>query len=109
MQTQVLNAHNINSSRENIRLAADILCSGGLVVFPTETVYGIGADGLNAKAVERIFAAKGRPQDNPLILHIANPAAMEPLVALELIKKDVDKHKFDKEIFSNFAYSLADH
>ena len=50
--------------------AAAILRRGGLVGIPTETVYGLGADGLNPEAVRRIFAAKGRPQDNPLILHI---------------------------------------
>jgi L-threonylcarbamoyladenylate synthase len=54
-----------------IKEAADIINRGGLVVFPTETVYGIGADALNDKAVDKIFKAKGRPQDNPLIVHIA--------------------------------------
>ena len=47
--------------------------SGGLVCFPTETVYGLGADALSEKAVQRVFAAKGRPADNPLIVHIADP------------------------------------
>ena len=50
--------------------AAAILREGGLVGIPTETVYGLGANGLDPQAVARIFAAKGRPQDNPLILHI---------------------------------------
>ncbi len=50
--------------------AAEILRKGGLVAFPTETVYGLGANGLDPEAVSRIFAAKGRPQDNPLILHV---------------------------------------
>lgn len=50
--------------------AAAILRAGGLVAIPTETVYGLGADGLNPAAVENIFRAKGRPQDNPLILHV---------------------------------------
>ncbi len=50
--------------------AANILKNGGLVAIPTETVYGLGADGLNAEAVAKIFLAKGRPQDNPLILHV---------------------------------------
>ena len=52
--------------------AAEILRRGGLVGIPTETVYGLGADGLNEDAVRRIFEAKGRPQDNPLILHVAS-------------------------------------
>lgn len=53
--------------------AADILRRGGLVAIPTETVYGLGADGLNPEAVDKIFAAKGRPGDNPLILHVTGP------------------------------------
>jgi len=56
-----------------IRRAAEVIRAGGLVAFPTETVYGLGADGLSARAVARIFEAKGRPQDNPLILHVAAP------------------------------------
>ena len=56
--------------------AAAVLRNGGLLAFPTETVYGLGADGLNEGAVRRIFAAKGRPQDNPLILHIPDAGAL---------------------------------
>jgi len=56
----------------HIKKAASIIKDGGLVAFPTETVYGLGADGFNADAVARIYAAKGRPNDNPLILHIAS-------------------------------------
>ena len=52
--------------------AAMVLKAGGIVAFPTETVYGLGADALNAKAVERVFEAKGRPADNPLIVHVAD-------------------------------------
>ena len=55
---------------QDIEEAARILREGGLVAFPTETVYGLGANGLDAAAVKKIFAAKGRPQDNPLIFHI---------------------------------------
>ncbi len=54
--------------------AAGVLERGGLVAFPTETVYGLGADGLNSKAVISIFNAKGRPVDNPLILHVSEPS-----------------------------------
>src|SRR6266568_1917440 len=54
--------------------AVEILRAGGLVAFPTETVYGLGADASNAAAVERIFTAKGRPSTNPLIVHVANAA-----------------------------------
>src|ERR1700683_4094491 len=55
-----------------ITKAAQILKSGGLVAFPTETVYGLGADAQNAQAVKKIFAVKGRPPTNPLIVHVAN-------------------------------------
>ncbi|MEA3202272.1 MAG: L-threonylcarbamoyladenylate synthase [Thermoplasmata archaeon] len=64
---------------EGIRLAADALRAGALVVFPTETVYGVGADALRPDAVARIFAAKGRPADNPLIVHVADLAAARAL------------------------------
>jgi L-threonylcarbamoyladenylate synthase len=56
-----------------IARAAEVLQRGGLVAFPTETVYGLGADALDAAAVGKIFAAKGRPADNPLIVHVAAP------------------------------------
>lgn len=60
--------------------AADILLAGGLVAFPTETVYGLGADGLNPEAVARIYAAKGRPATNPVILHVDCIASAKALV-----------------------------
>ena len=59
-----------------IREAARLLARGGLVAFPTETVYGLGADADNPDAVRRIFAAKGRPADHPLIVHLAGPAQL---------------------------------
>ncbi|MFM9414079.1 L-threonylcarbamoyladenylate synthase [Peptococcus simiae] len=65
---------------EDLQAAAAALRAGGLVAFPTETVYGLGADGLNAAACAQIFEAKGRPQDNPLILHIADRAMLEDIV-----------------------------
>ena len=58
-------------------IAAEIIKKGGLVAIPTETVYGLGADGLNVQAVADIFKAKGRPQDNPLILHVAEAGEIE--------------------------------
>ena len=58
-------------------IAAEIIRKGGLVAIPTETVYGLGANGLDEQAVALIFEAKGRPQDNPLILHVAEPKEME--------------------------------
>ena len=61
--------------------AADVLRGGGLVAFPTETVYGLGADACSAVATEKIFAAKGRPADNPLIVHVASLTAAADLTA----------------------------
>ena len=67
-------------AEEVLETAGKILKSGGLVAFPTETVYGLGADGLNADASKKIYAAKGRPSDNPLIIHITNMDALEKIV-----------------------------
>ena len=58
-------------------IAAEIIKNGGLVAIPTETVYGLGANGLDENAVAKIFEAKGRPQDNPLILHVSEPKEIE--------------------------------
>ncbi len=69
MTTRLLDA----ASPDTPAIAADFLRQGQLVAIPTETVYGLGADGLNEAAVLEIFKAKGRPQDNPLILHISAP------------------------------------
>lgn len=63
-----------------LREASDILREGGLVAFPTETVYGLGANALDTEAVAGIFQAKGRPSDNPLIVHVANEEDLEALV-----------------------------
>ena len=60
--------------------AGEIIKSGGLVAFPTETVYGLGGDGLNKESSRKIYAAKGRPSDNPLIIHIANMEALDYIV-----------------------------
>lgn len=82
-----------NSNRENINLIKETIQSGELIAFPTETVYGLGADGLNEEAVKKIFQVKGRPQDNPLILHIENMEMLKELVEGDLSKaKDlIDK------------------
>ena len=70
MKTLLLSADAVGTAET----AANIITSGGLVAIPTETVYGLGANGLDPHAVAKIFAAKGRPQDNPLILHVADTA-----------------------------------
>ena len=66
--------------KQLIEQAAKIIRKGGIVAFPTETVYGLGADAFNALAVARIFEVKGRPYFDPLIVHVANPADVEKLV-----------------------------
>ena len=66
----------------SIEAAARCLAAGGLVAFPTETVYGLGADAANGEAVARLYAAKGRPAFNPLIAHVADLAAAHQLGAL---------------------------
>ena len=73
MQTQIFSASDV----ETAAAAAQIIKNGGLVAIPTETVYGLGANGLSETAVAKIFAAKGRPQDNPLILHVADAEEIE--------------------------------
>ena len=65
---------------QNLRRAGEILCRGGLVAFPTETVYGLGGDALNRESSRKIYAAKGRPSDNPLIVHIADMEALPAIV-----------------------------
>ena len=75
MKTELLTVND-----ENIKKAGRIIADGGLVAFPTETVYGLGANALNDEAVKNIYKAKGRPSDNPLIVHVADKADIARLV-----------------------------
>lgn len=75
-----INPLNPAENTETFSQAAEIIISGGLVAFPTETVYGLGANGLDGVAVKKIYEAKGRPSDNPLILHISQLDELKPLV-----------------------------
>ena len=84
LQTEYLKCDEIGLNK-----AADIIKNGGLVAMPTETVYGLAADATNEKAVKEIFKVKGRPQDNPLIVHIASLDMWKDLV--EEIPKDAQK------------------
>jgi len=79
MMTRVLKIDPVHPEPEFITQAAEVIRRGGLVAFPTETVYGLGANALNATAVARIFVAKNRPVDDPLIVHLAS-ADLLPLV-----------------------------
>lgn len=77
MNTEIFKISPSSPNEDIIKYAAQKIRDGKLVVFPTETVYGLGADATNEKAVESIFSAKGRPSDNPLIIHICEPADAE--------------------------------
>lgn len=69
------------SSTDDVRIAAQTLRDGGVVAFPTETVYGLGADAFSEAAIERVFALKGRPKNNPMIVHVADEAMARTVVA----------------------------
>lgn len=77
MTTKIIYAENGQLDRDALLLSAKTLREGGLVVFPTETVYGLGGNGTDADAARKIYAAKGRPSDNPLILHVSAPEQAE--------------------------------
>lgn len=80
INTEIIKVDVNNIDHSVLRKASALLREGGLVAFPTETVYGLGANGLDNKAVKRIFEAKGRPSDNPLILHISDVKELDKLV-----------------------------
>ena len=77
MKTKVIKIEDVAKQRSDIEAAAALLRDGGLVVIPTETVYGLGGDGTNPLSAQKIYAAKGRPSDNPLIIHISEPSEAE--------------------------------
>ena len=77
LDTKIVKITDPEENESDLRLAGELIRAGGLVVFPTETVYGLGGDATNVNAAEKIYAAKGRPSDNPLIIHIASPEDAE--------------------------------
>lgn len=79
-----------DASTENIKKAANIIAKGGLVAFPTETVYGLGACALNSESVLNVYKAKGRPADNPLIVHLAKA-------------EDAEKYAYTDELYYKLA------
>lgn len=83
VKSKIVRVDPLRPDKEVIADAAEVLRNGGLVAFPTETVYGLGADAYNTNAVKKIFVVKGRPSDNPLILHIGDASE------LDLVAKDV--------------------
>ena len=80
------------TTEEEIRSAAKVLANGGLVAFPTETVYGLGADAFNKDAAKKAYAAKGRPSDNPLIVHIAKFSDLYRLAPKELLDDEASEN-----------------
>lgn len=83
METEILSIaadEQPESVRQKLSHAGNIIKNGGLVAFPTETVYGLGGDALNPESARKIYAAKGRPSDNPLIVHIADMEALDAIV-----------------------------
>lgn len=89
VETIIINVDKVSGKEESYEQAVDILENGGVVAFPTETVYGLGAVATNAGAVEKIFKAKGRPSDNPLIVHIGQREQVFKYAAN--ITKDAEK------------------
>lgn len=77
MKTIIEQTDKTQINMDTIKKAGEILRNGGLVAFPTETVYGLGADALNEQAAKKIYAAKGRPSDNPLIIHVADMESLD--------------------------------
>ena len=92
METKIISITAKDNFKPSLKVCADIIKNGGLVVFPTETVYGLGADATNPTATSNIYKAKGRPSDNPLIIHISDPT-------------DAEKYAFTNSTY----YSLAEH
>lgn len=84
----------LRATKTNINKAVEVIKNGGLVAFPTETVYGLGADGLNPIAVAKIFEAKNRPTFNPLILHISSPEYLDKIAQINNDKVNLLIEKF---------------
>ena len=80
-----ISENEIDDARDILQSAGNIIRNGGTVIFPTETVYGLGANALDPRAAQRIYKAKGRPTDNPLIVHISDEKMLDD------IAKDVSK------------------
>lgn len=92
METKVAIIKDIENDNKYIMEAANIIKNSGIVAFPTETVYGLGANALDSVAVSKIFKAKGRPQDNPLIVHVANKDISDLVLNIpEIAKELMDK------------------
>ena len=98
----------LKADKEGIEQAAKILKNGGIVAIPTETVYGLAASAYDENAVTKVFGAKGRPQDNPLIVHIADIEDLKAVAAYQgYSEKDIDnllKDGFTPEEIEEYIY-----
>ncbi|MBO8182617.1 MAG: threonylcarbamoyl-AMP synthase [Archaeoglobus sp.] len=94
MQTEILKVDPKNPEKEKLEKAAEVIREGGLVAFPTETVYGLGANALDKKAVTKIFRAKQRPMDNPLIVHISDMGMARRIAELNEVAEKLAKEFF---------------
>ena len=90
MDTQIIT----NPSDQELDMLARALRNGELVSIPTETVYGLGANGLDPEAMDKIYAAKGRPSDNPLILHVPNSESIKysTIINGHILAWSIDNH-----------------
>ena len=93
MKTKILKINDCKKNEDSLEHAAQILKQGGLVVFPTETVYGLGGDATAADVAKKIYTAKGRPSNNPLIIHIARP-------------EDAEKYAYTSEYYYRLAQAF---
>ena len=92
MKTEIVKITDLSNQIEEIEKAATLIRKGGLVVIPTETVYGLGGDGTNPLSSKKIYEAKGRPSDNPLIIHIARPEDAEKYAVTVPLYYSLAKH-----------------
>jgi L-threonylcarbamoyladenylate synthase len=90
MKTEIIKISDLGALDSTLKGAAEVIRNGGLVVFPTETVYGLGGDATNPNAAKKIFTAKGRPKDNPLIIHLAD-------------YRDAEKYTYTTELYYKLA------
>ena len=90
MTTEIIKIEDLCAQSDHIKKAASLINQGGLVVIPTETVYGLGGDATNPRSSQKIYAAKGRPSDNPLIIHIADP-------------RDAEKYAYTNSLYYKLA------
>ncbi|OLA92948.1 MAG: hypothetical protein BHW44_00595 [Roseburia sp. 40_7] len=104
MNTQIYKIDSKAVDHRKMEEAAQLIRSGELVAFPTETVYGLGADALNPQASKKIYAAKGRPSDNPLIVHIAKFEDLEEIAKYISLNRFIKYSKMHRRKIKTYIY-----